>query len=302
MILPDGAAVRSHRVRVGAVTLHVVEAGPADGPPLLLLHGFPEFWWGWRHQIGTLAAAGYRVVAPDGRGYNLSDKPKGLDGYRLGALGGDVVGLADALGLERFDLVGHDWGGIVAWWVAARHPERVGRLAILNAPHPDTAWRVIRADPKQIGRSWYVGLFQLPALPERLLASRDYRALAGLVARNARRGSVTAEDLARYREAWSWPGALTGMLNWYRALLRRPPGRAGRVRAPTLVIWGQRDTALSSLFADESAALCDDARILRLERATHWVQHEEPDAVNAALIEHLSATLGRSDGRGGAGH
>jgi pimeloyl-ACP methyl ester carboxylesterase len=287
LTLPDGAPVTSGLVQAGEISLHVVEAGPADGPAVLLLHGFPEFWWGWRHQIGPLAAAGFRVIVPDGRGYNLSDKPAGVDAYRLDRLGGDVLRLADALGLERFGLVGHDWGGIVAWWAAARHPDRIRRLAILNAPHPDTALGVARADPKQLLRSWYIGLFQLPGLSEALLAARDYRALSELVARNARRGSVTADDLARYREAWSQPGALTGSLNWYRALVRRPAGRAGRVRVPTLILWGQRDAALSPLFPDASARLCDEAEIRRFERATHWVQHEEPEAVNAALIEHL---------------
>lgn len=291
LTLADGTLVRSHCVAVGDVSLHVVEAGPQDGPPVILLHGFPEFWWGWRHQIGSLAGAGFRVVVPDGRGYASSDKPAGVDGYKLVGLGRDVIGLADALGIGRFGLVGHDWGGIVAWWVAARHGDRVDRLAILNAPHPDTRWRVVKADPKQLLRSWYIGLFQLTGIAERLLAARDFRALAGLVARNARRGSVTADDLSRYRAAWAEPGALTGMLNWYRAFIRRPPGPAGRVVAPTLILWGRRDVALGPLFATESAALCDTVELRWFERATHWIQHEEPEAVNAALADHFGHAL-----------
>lgn len=287
MILPDGTALRERRVEAGGLGLHVVEAGPADGPPVILLHGFPEFWWGWRHQIGPLARAGFRVLAPDGRGYGGSDKPEDVGQYRLARLGGDVVGIADALGIGRFTLVGHDWGGIVAWWVAARHPGRVGRLAILNAPHPDTRWRILLTDPLQLLRSWYVFVFQLPGLPERRLAARDFAALAAALRRTGRPGTFAEADLARYREAWRAPGALSGMLAWYRALVRHPPRSTGRVAAPTLILWGRRDTALGPRFATESLALCDQGAIRWFDAATHWLQHEEPDLVNAALVAHL---------------
>lgn len=285
--LPDGTPAASRRVGIGGLALHVVEAGPADGPPVILLHGFPEFWFGWRHQIGPLARAGYRVIAPDQRGYGLSDKPEGLDAYRLVRLTRDVVALADALGLGRFGLAGHDWGGIVAWSVAARHPDRVERLAILNAPHPDTTWRVIRRDPVQLLRSYYVALFQLPGLPERMLAANDHAALARALTGSSRSGTFGPEDLARYREAWTRPGALTAMLGWYRALVRRPPGRVGRVARPALILWGRRDTALGAAFADESLALCDRGRIRWFDEATHWVQHEEAASVNAELVAFL---------------
>ncbi|MFL4972307.1 MAG: alpha/beta fold hydrolase [Microvirga sp.] len=149
---PVGFGAHSRR-RVGALDLHVVEAGPPEGRPAILLHGFPEFWYGWRHQLGALAAAGLRVVAPDQRGYNLSDKPKGLESYTLDCLAGDVVALADALGCDRVSLVGHDWGGLVAWWTAARHGERVERLAILNAPHPQAFGPYLRRHPTQLLRS-----------------------------------------------------------------------------------------------------------------------------------------------------
>lgn len=289
--LPDGTSARSRRVGIDGLALHVVEAGPADGPPVILLHGFPEFWLGWRHQIGPLARAGYRVIAPDGRGYNLSDKPQGLDAYRLVRLTRDVVQLADALGIGRFGLVGHDWGGIVAWSVAARHPDRVERLAILNAPHPDTTWRVIRQDPVHLLRSYYVALFQLPGLPERMLAANDHATLARALTGSSRPGTFAADDLARYREAWRQPGALTAMLGWYRALVRRPAGRVGRVAMPALILWGRRDGALGATFASESLGLCDRGRIQWFDEATHWVQHEEAERVNAALV----AFLGGSD-------
>jgi pimeloyl-ACP methyl ester carboxylesterase len=269
-------------------TLHVAEAGPPAGPPVLLLHGFPEFWWGWRRQIGPLAAAGFRVIAPDLRGYNQSDKPTDLDSYRLDRLGSDVVALADALGHERVHLAGHDWGGIVACWVAARHPERVIRLAILNAPHPDAVWPTIRRDPVQLLRSFYVGLFQPPAIPEAFLRANDYAALARALTATSRPGTFGEGELDRYRESWRQPGALTAMLNWYRALVRRRPERTGRVRAPTLVLWGVRDHALGPTVASESVKFCDRGRVQRFETATHWLQHEEPEAVNAALLAFLN--------------
>lgn len=286
--LADGTPYTERRVDLPDVALHVVEAGPADGPPLVLLHGFPEFWWEWRRQIGPLAAAGFRVVVPDGRGYGLSGKPAGLDAYRLHRLGQDVTDLADALGIGRFGLVGHDWGGIVAWWVAARRPERVSRLVAVNAPHPDTTWSTLRRDPLQLLRSSYVAVFQLPALPERLLAVGDHALLRRALTGTSRPGTFGPADIATYRGAWSQPGALAGMLGWYRALVRRPPGRAGRVRVPTLILWGRQDAALGPTFAEESLALCDDGRIAWFDEATHWLPHEEPEAVNGELIRFFA--------------
>ena len=203
----DEAVLRHGRHDTGAVTLHVVEAGPADGPAVILLHGFPEFWFGWRHQIGALAAAGHRVVVPDQRGYATSDKPEGIDAYRGVRLAGDVVGLADALGIDRFRLVGHDWGGVVAWATAALHPGRVERLAVLNAPHPDTWGLYALTHPTQALRSAYVGLFQLPRLPEALLSAGRHRALRRSLLESSRPGTFTEADLDRYVEAWSKPGA-----------------------------------------------------------------------------------------------
>jgi hypothetical protein len=171
-ILPVGA--ESLRLAANGITLHAVAAGPVDGPLVILLHGFPEFWYGWRQQIAPLAASGLRVVAPDQRGYNLSDKAAGIAAYRLDALADDLLGLAEALGRERFAVVGHDWGAAVAWHLASRNPERVTRAAMLNAPHPATLRRYARAHPSQALKSWYIPYFQLPLLPElslRLAAS-----------------------------------------------------------------------------------------------------------------------------------
>ena len=276
------------RIEVNRISLHLVAAGPADGPAVILLHGFPEFWYGWRRQIGPLAAAGLRVLAPDQRGYNLSDKPEGVGAYGLDTLAADVISLADTIGREKVSLVGHDWGGIVAWWTALRHPERIDRVAILNAPLPAVMRPYARRHPTQVLRSWYVLFFQLPWLPEAMMRARDLTILQEVTVRSGRPGIFGEEDLQRYREAWSRPGALTAMVNWYRALRQPRKAPAGaRISLPVLLIWGMRDAFLEPGLAEASLALCYDGRIVRFVTASHWVQHEEAEAVNAALIEFL---------------
>jgi pimeloyl-ACP methyl ester carboxylesterase len=284
--LPPGASERF--VQTNGLRLHVVEAGPQSGPPVVLLHGFPELWYGWRKQLGPLAEAGFRVIVPDQRGYNTSDRPGGVAAYRIETLAEDVVGLLDAAGLERAAIVGHDWGAVVAWWLGLAHPERVSRLAILNVPHPAVMRRHLFSSPRQMRRSWYVFFFQVPGLPERFLARDDFKNLARGV-RGGRRGTCTDEDLAVYRAAWGQPGALTAMVNWYRAALRSTGRRLPRLRvsAPTLLLWGARDRFLGREMAEPSAALCDDGRLEIFEGATHWLQHDEADAVNDRLVRFL---------------
>jgi pimeloyl-ACP methyl ester carboxylesterase len=290
MALPPG--VRERFVQTNGVRLHVVEAGPDEGPPVMLLHGFPELWYGWRNQIGSLAEAGFRVIVPDQRGYNTSDKPAGVQAYRTDTLAADVAGLLDALGLARASVVGHDWGGAVAWWLALARPERVSRLGILNVPHPAVMRRHLTSSPRQMLRSWYVFFFQVPRLPERFLARDGFARLSRAV-RGGRRGTCTDEDLAVYREAWAQPGALTAMVNWYRAALRSAGARLPRLRVgvETLVLWGARDRFLGSEMAGASAALCDHGRLERFEKATHWLQHDETDAVNDRLVRFLGGGL-----------
>jgi pimeloyl-ACP methyl ester carboxylesterase len=276
------------RVAVNGIELDVAAAGPADGKLAILLHGFPEFSYGWRHQIPALAAAGLRVVAPDQRGYNRSDKPAGTAAYKLDTLGDDVLGLADALGHDTFAVVGHDWGGVVAWHLATRNPERIARTAILNAPHPATMRRYARGHPSQALKSWYVGLFQLPVIPEQALRAAGFWGLRRTLRRTSRAGTFTGEDFRRYDEAWAQPGALTAMLNWYRALrLSASSTPATRIRVPVRVIWGDRDAFLDSGLAEAGAALCEDAEVIHLPEASHWLHHEEPDRVNRLLAEFL---------------
>jgi pimeloyl-ACP methyl ester carboxylesterase len=284
---PSSPAVEHRFVDAGLVKLHVAIVGPPDGQPVILLHGFPDHWIGWKHQIPALAAAGYRLIIPDQRGYNTSDKPAGVRPYALRRLVEDVLLLAKALDIERFHLIGHDWGGIVAWGVAAEAPARVERLVILNAPHPDALFGYALRSPTQFLRSAYVGFFQFPWLPEALLSARGSKILERALVRTARPGAFFDEDLALYRQAWRQPRALTSMLNWYRALRYRP-SYPDLIDTPTLVLWGEKDTALEPGLAEASARHGADARVVFFPDATHWLHREAPQAVNEQILDFLA--------------
>jgi pimeloyl-ACP methyl ester carboxylesterase len=272
--------------------LHYVEAG--DGPLVVLLHGFPDFWFSWRFQIPALAAAGFRVVAPDMRGYNLSSRPRSVGEYDIDLLAADIRDLIRERGAERAFLAGHDWGAAVAWATAAQHPDAVERLAILNVPHPRRMLQGLRR-PGQLRKSWYIFFFQLPWLPERLLQARHWRGFRIAFERDARPGAFSREDIERYVEAWSQSGAVTAMLNYYRARFRQSPRRAvGRLRpipAPTLVIWGERDRYLGVELAEpDRADVPNLERVVKLPAASHWVHHDEPERVTELLIEFFRAS------------
>jgi len=277
-------------VAAPAGPIHAIETGDPEAPPVLLLHGFPEFWWSWRRQIPALVAAGYRPVAADLRGYHRSAKPRGLGPYRLDRLAGDVLAILDALGPGAHPVVGHDWGGALAWWSALSFPGRIARLSILNAPHPVTFRRALARDREQRRRSRYFFWFLLPWIPERRLSKDSFRVLKAMFRRTSRPGTFTEEDLDRYAAALAVPGALRGTLAWYRAALLRPPPRLDSpvVRPPTQIQWGVRDTALSEPLLDASAALCRAAEVHRHPEATHWVQHEEAERVNELLLAFLA--------------
>lgn len=269
--------------------LAAIDEGPVDGPLVILLHGFPEFSFAWRNQVGPLVDDGWRVLAPDQIGYNLSDKPAGLENYDIDALADDVLRLAEAAGYRTFSLVGHDWGGIVAWWLALRNPDRIERLAILNAPHPGTMTRYAMTHPTQMLRSWYILFFQIPGLPEALLRAGGYRMARRLLTGTSRSDAFSRHDLDHYQEAWSRPGALTAMINWYRALRKRRRLRSERVRVPTMILWGERDAGLEFPLALAALRRCDQGRLFRFPNATHWLQHEEPEDVNHLLRAFLSS-------------
>src|SRR3984957_14829388 len=275
--------LREGYAELGDVRLHYVEAG--QGPLVVLLHGFPEFWYGWRQQIEPLAAAGVRVVAPDMRGYNLSSRPDGVCAYDIGLLTDDIAGLIRDLGAQSALLVGHDWGGSVAWALAMNHPEVVGRLAILNAAHPRKLSQGLH-HPSQLRRSWYFFFFDLPDLPETVVRADHWHFFQHFL-RDAR-PAFTPEQTERYIEGWSQPGAATGMINYYRSSVRPPPKQSEAalrpIKAPTLVIWGERDRYLDPDLAEPHA---DDVPNLvgveRLPNASHWVHHDEADRVTQLL-------------------
>jgi pimeloyl-ACP methyl ester carboxylesterase len=273
------------QIPVNEINLHVVQDGPSTGQLAILLHGFPEFWYGWRQQIPYLAAAGYRVWAPDQRGYNLSDKPEGIASYTLDRLGADVINLMDAAGRDTAFVVGHDWGAAVAWWVAAKFPSRLVRMVVINVPHGAVLTKHLRRNFNQMRKSWYMLFFQLPWLPEALARLQNWKMLVETLKSSSRPGTFTDDDLDRYRHAWSQPKALTSMINWYRSVMQKPPSLpdTSRITVPTLLIWGAQDKFLGRELAQPSIDLCDDGRLVFFEEATHWVQHEEPDQVNELI-------------------
>jgi epoxide hydrolase 4 len=274
---------------LGDVRLHYVEAG--EGPLVLLLHGFPQFWYQWRHQIPALVEAGFRVVAPDMRGYNLSDKPLGVRAYRVELLARDVERLILACGEQTAVVVGHDWGAIAAWIAAMRHPERVEKLAILNVPHPARSLDGLLS-PMQLLRSSYVFFFQIPRLPEEVIRAGDFALLRSVFRSDpVQPEALTAEDIERYIEAIAQPGVLTASLNYYRALLRNPREMRAllqRVEAPVLVIWGEKDRFLSRRLAEPPRLWVPNLiRVKRLPDASHWVAEDRPLEVNTLLLDFL---------------
>jgi pimeloyl-ACP methyl ester carboxylesterase len=272
------------------VKLHYVTQG--EGPLMVMLHGFPEFWYSWRHQIPEFAQD-YTVVAPDLRGYNDSDKPQAISAYAMTELVRDVEGLIQELGYESCVLVGHDWGGAIAWNFAYAHPEQVDRLIVMNIPHPAKFGEGLQT-PQQLLRSWYIFLFQLPLVPEWLLQWNDYRAIAAafegmLVDQSA----ITPAELEAYKDAAAKRGALTGMVNYYRCafqeLLELTRMQWRQLEVPTLMVWGENDTALGKELTYGTEAYVCDLQIRYIPNCSHWVQQEQPQSVNRYMREFLQA-------------
>lgn len=289
---PEVACPHSHHTAsLNGVELHWVEAGPREGRPVILLHGFPEFWWGWRHQIPALAEAGLRVIALDMRGYNRSGKPDGAAAYATPHLAADVKALIEHLGYERASIVGHDWGGGVAWAFALLHPERLERLAILNLPHPARMAAGMRT-VRQLLKSWYILFFQLPWVPEWSARSGRFAALRRpFLVDPVRPGLFKSTEMEAYIRAWAQPGALTAMINYYRAFLRGARSMTDllsqRIEQPVLVLWGEQDRYLGAELAQPPAELVPDCRVVRYPDSSHWVQHEKAEAVNQELVPFL---------------
>ena len=276
-------------IETNGIKLHIVQKGDSESPLVLLLHGFPEFWYGWRQQIDFLAGMGFRVVVPDQRGYNLSDKPKGIDAYRIDNLTLDIIGLIDALNYKKATIIGHDWGGMIAWQLAIKYPERLEKLIILNIPHPKVMKKTLLTSWRQKRKSWYIFFFQIPGLPELISSRINFALLRKVLIKSSRRGTFSETDLKQYQEAWSKKNALRSMINWYRAAFRTMFEKSVKsyIDIPTLLIWGMKDFALISDMAQPSIDLCRKGRLVFIEEASHWVQHEEPDRVNSLIKDYL---------------
>ncbi|HYZ89869.1 MAG TPA: alpha/beta hydrolase [Myxococcales bacterium] len=281
-------SIPQRKLDIGEVRLSCAELG--KGPLVLLLHGFPECWVSWRNQLPALADAGFHAVAPDLRGYGKSDKPAGLDAYRVEVLARDVARLIEALGENRAHVVGHDWGGAVAWFSAMWHPERLDRLAILNAPHPARYSRAMKR-PAQLLRSSYIFFFQLPFLPEALIRAGDFLVLRRLFRYDPeRRGAYSEEDVEEIVASAREPGALRGMLAWYRAMIQRPTHTRWKpIERPVQVIWGEKDRYLLREIAEPSREWVPNLRFTAIPDASHWVQADAPERVNRLLIDFFRA-------------
>jgi pimeloyl-ACP methyl ester carboxylesterase len=278
---------------VGGVRLAVAEAGDPAGEPVILLHGFPEGSHSWRHQLPVLAEAGFHAVAPDLRGYGGSDRPSAVDDYSARKLVGDVAGLIRALGHESAHVVGHDWGGGLAWGLAGTSPGSVRSLTILNAPVGQVSARLRREDRGQQAKSWYMLLFQFPGVAEAWLSDDDFANLRSFVFGTAAPGAFPPEDRQVVVDALRRDGALTAALNWYRAnmppasWLRDPPDPP-EVTVPTMIVWGEADAYMDPVLLERSAAtVTGPLRVERLPGVSHWVQQEAPDRVNGLLLDFL---------------
>lgn len=285
---PSPMAEVQHRfIATNGIRLHYVTQG--EGPLLLFLHGFPEFWYSWRHQIAEFAQD-HTVVALDLRGYNDSDKPEGVAAYRLEVLVNDVAGVIRNLGFECCRLVGHDWGGAIAWALAYQFPELLEALVVLNLPHP-ARFRAGLTLPQQLLKSWYIGFFQLPLLPEWTIQAADYALLEQVLRGMAiRPDTFSDEDIGAYKNAASRRGALTAMLNYYRALPGSPLFQAdwGMLEVPTLLIWGEADAALSKELSQGTEAYVRNFHLRYIPHCSHWVQQEQPTLVNQYMREFLA--------------
>jgi pimeloyl-ACP methyl ester carboxylesterase len=282
-----GIELDSQLIATNGTRLHVVQAGPVGGPPVVLLHGYPEFWWAWHEQIARLSRAGFRVIAPDQRGYNASDKPEDIASYRVPVLVADIVGMLDALGIRQTNLAGHDWGGAIAWQLVLEHPERVRKFVAFNAPHPH-AWVDARNDPQQEETiNWFRTFFQLPWIPEATARLGNWGLLAKNLRDTSRPGTFPEGDLDYYRYAWDRDGSMGAMINWYRAGFRYPYPASGdgTVRLPTRIVWGMQDRFFESRMGRLSTRHCSDVALLEVPDAGHWLLHEEPELTSSQMID-----------------
>ncbi|MEH6546844.1 MAG: alpha/beta hydrolase [Sneathiella sp.] len=297
--------INHNTVKIGDINIHYVESGAEHQDLVLMLHGFPEFWYTWRKQLPVVGES-YHAVAPDMRGYNLSDKPDGIKSYRINHLMADMFGLAETLGYEKFYLVAHDWGAGVAWAMAIAHPERIKGLIILNGPHPYIFSELLSKNDTQIAQSQYMAYFRNEGIEDEMLANGCEWLLKWTFETHLASGQMTEDDKHAYQEAWTRPNALKSMLNYYRASPLTPATAENKgkgfglnpddfgVKVPTLVMWGEKDHALVPENLDGLDALVPDLQIIRLPNVTHWVTQEAPDIVSKEILSFVDEQAGQS--------
>jgi len=274
-------------IETNEIHLHTRVEGDQNNPLIILLHGFPEFMKGWEKEVMPLVDAGYYVLVPDLRGYNLSSKPRGKKNYHMSLLIADIVGLIKWSGREKAIIAGHDWGGFIAWGFALMHPSKVEKLIIVNAPHPGVMAEFLKTNEEQQKKSSYIRRFQLPFLPEFILKRKDYTNMVRSLKHSSIKGTFSEEDIMEYKEAWK-NSSLSGMLNYYRANSLASDSPPQRVKVQTLVIWGRNDNFLMPELAEASWKMCPEgSKVEYVEDATHWVLHEKPNEIIKLILDFL---------------
>ncbi len=269
------------------INLEVHDFGETSDKLVILLHGFPECWGAWRHQIAPLVTAGYRVLVPNLRGYGKGDKPAKIIDYRIDKLATDIDALLMFAQHDKCHLVGHDWGGAVAWWYGIHCSDKLHSLSILNAPHPLAFLEVLKKSPHQWLKSWYIFFFQLPWLPEALMSRLNFKRLRDTLTKTSNKGAYDQRDIALLTQTWSQPGCIRAMLNYYRCLLRdiKQPLHPAKVECPSQLLWGEQDLALTLPMAELSTNYLANGKLKRFPDASHWLNHDKPQAVTAELLQ-----------------
>lgn len=299
MSLADDTRGFEHRfIDANGVKLHVVVGG--GGPLVMLLHGWPECWATWRHVLQPLKDAGFTVAACDLRGFNLSEKPPEVSDYKTSTVCEDIAALIKTLGFQKAHVIGHDWGGAVAWRLAQQRDDVVDKLVVINCPHPGLFAKRLARSPKQLKSSYYMFVFQVPWLAEKLLSRDDFQVLVNMMRyQPKKKGAFDDEDVRVFKEAMGQPGAVTSSLNYYRAAFREAvKGKQGKqgngaarkiVERPTMILWGMDDAALNPEALDGHENVARDLKIVRLESCSHWVQHDKPEAIVEESVKFFRA-------------
>lgn len=270
---------------VNGIKLNVVQCGQEEKQAIMFLHGFPEFWYGWKKQINFFCQESFHVVVPDQRGYNLSEKPESIKAYTLEKLAKDIAELIQSLGLKEVYLVGHDLGAGVAWELADRYSELIKKVVIISMPHPEVMSFTLKNSFVQFLKTIYIFLVQLPWLPEMIMKLTNFALLRWGMCLSARKDTFSKRDMEEYMMSWKRDGALTSMFNWYRAARYYKPYRKTKIKVPTLIIWGEKEKFLSKKMAIQSLKMCEKGQINVIKGGTHWLHHEKSEEVNKVILE-----------------